>query len=138
MDKGNNKKQGGRKMNLNMVIIGGNLTRDPEMKYVGETPLTSFTVAVNRRFSKEDKTDFFNCVAWDKTGELIKQYFFKGSQIVLTGRLETRKWQNEQGENRYATEIRVDTFEFVDKKSDRGAVQEDFAEVEEDDKDLPF
>lgn len=125
-------------MNLNMVVIGGNLTRDPEMKYVGETPLANFTVAVDRRFSREKKTDFFNCVAWDKTAELIKQYFFKGSQIVVTGRLETRKWQNEQGENRYATEIRVDTFEFVDKKTEKATDQGGFEEVSEDKEELPF
>lgn len=110
--------------NFNKVIIGGRLTADPELK---TTPngiaVTSFSVAVNRRTSKSSEgqtqtSDFLNAVAWRNQAEFISRYFKKGSSICLTGQLQTRKWTDQQGNNRYATEIVVDEVFFVDSKSE--------------------
>ncbi len=108
---------------FNKVIIGGRLTADPELK---TTPsgisVTSFTVAVNRRYSgkngEEAQADFFNVTAWRQTAEFITRYFRKASSICIEGTLQTRNWVDQNGQKRYATEIVVDNAYFVDSKSE--------------------
>ena len=139
--------------NLNKVILGGRVTADPELK---QTPqgisVCSFSVAVNRR-SKDGQApaDFINCQAWRATAEFISRYFKKGSSICLVGSLQTRTWNDQQGNKRYATEVIADEAYFVDSKSDNvsgAAFATDaasfqtqqapkFEEIEGDD-DLPF
>lgn len=107
--------------NLNKVIIGGRLTAEPELKTTQSgVSMTSFTVAVNRRTGKDKQpeTDFPSVVAWRKAAELVCRYFHKGSSICLVGSVQTRKWQDKDGGNRYATEIIADEILFVDSKSD--------------------
>ena len=109
--------------NFNKVILGGRLTADPELK---TTPsgiaVTSFTVAVNRRFgqkSGEDtQADFFNVTAWRQTAEFITRYFRKASSICVVGTLQTRSWVDQNGQKRFATEIVADEAYFVDAKSE--------------------
>lgn len=109
--------------NFNKVILGGRLTADPELK---TTPsgisVTSFTVAVNRRYGAKDgeepKADFFNVTAWRHTAEFITLYFRKGSSICVVGSLQTRSWTDQQGQKHYATEIVADEACFVDAKSE--------------------
>ncbi len=109
--------------NFNKVILGGRLTADPELK---TTPsgisVTTFTVAVNRRFSggkeEEQKADFFNVTAWRQTAEFITRYFRKASSICVMGSLQTRSWVDQNGQKRYATEIVADEAYFVDAKSE--------------------
>ena len=109
--------------NLNKVILGGHVTADVELK---QTPtgvaVCSFSVAVNRRVAKdaEQQTDFINCVAWRNTAEFIAKYFHKGSSICIVGQIQTRSWQDQQGNKRYATEVVVDETYFVDSKNDVG------------------
>ena len=85
---------------MNKLILLGRLTRNPEIRYTqSQTPVASFTLAVNRRFAKENdgvKADFFNVIAWNKTAEFIGKYFKKGQQILITGRIQNRNWTDQQ------------------------------------------
>lgn len=108
-------------LNLNKVIIGGRMTAEPELKTTQSgVSVTSFTVAVNRRTGKDKQpeTDFLNVVAWRQSAEIVCRYFHKGSSICLVGSVQTRKWQDKDGGNRYATEIIADEILFVDSKSE--------------------
>ena len=133
---------------LNHITIMGRLTANPELRRTGTgTAVTSFTVAVDRDFSKENKTDFFNCVAWDKKGEFIANYFSKGRMIVVSGRLENREWMDKNNNKRTTTEIIVENAYFGDSKKEAAepteAASGDFGEagwtpMEGDDNALPF
>lgn len=112
--------------NFNKVILGGRITADPELRQTNNgTPMTSFTVAVNRRPSssgneQQQTADFINCVAWRNTAEFISRYFRKGSSICVVGSIQTRTWTDQQGQKRYATDVVVDEANFVDSKSENG------------------
>jgi single-strand DNA-binding protein len=98
---------------LNHITIMGRLTRDPELRTTqAGVSVTSFTVAVDRDFGGRDggerQTDFIDCVAWRSTGEFVSKYFHKGSMIVVSGRLQSRKWQDREGNNRTSWEVEVD------------------------------
>lgn len=94
---------------MNKVILMGRLTKDPEIRYTqNNTPVCNFTLAVDRRFSKEKQADFINCQAWQKTAEFISKYFQKGSMIAVVGRIQTRTWEDNEGKKRYITEVIVD------------------------------
>ena len=104
--------------NLNKVILGGRMTADPELKQTPQgVSVTSFAVAVNRR-GKDAQTDFINCVAWRQTAEFICKFFKKGSSICISGSVQTRTWNDQQNNKRYATEIVADEAYFVDAKAD--------------------
>ena len=106
---------------FNTVILGGRLTADPELKQTPNgIPVTSFTVAVNRRSSKAEQrtADFINCVAWRQQAELISRYFRKGSCICIVGNLQVRTWNDQNGQKRYTTEVIVDEVNFVDSASE--------------------
>ena len=77
---------------LNHIVILGRLVKDPELRYTqSNTPVASFTVAVDRDFGEDKQTDFIDCTAWRKTGEFVSKHFQKGSMIVVSGRLQSRK-----------------------------------------------
>ena len=112
-------------LNLNKVVLAGRITADPELK---QTPsgvsVLSFTIAVNRGYvSKgseqgERQADFISVVAWRNTAEFISKYFRKGSAICVTGSIQTRTWQDQQGQRRYATEVVADEAAFVESRAD--------------------
>ena len=117
-------------LNLNKVILCGRLCADPELKQTqNSVSVVSFTLAVNRRYQPRNDTqtgpqaDFISVVAWRQTAEFIARYFRKGSAICLTGSIQTRTWQDAQGQKRYATEVVVDEAMFVDSKNEGGAGQ---------------
>ena len=132
--------------NFNKVILGGRLTAEPELRQTTSgTFVTSFSIAVNRRMSKTNEVDFINCQAWGSTAEFICKFFRKGSSICVTGQIQVRSWKDNQGNNRYATEVVVDEANFVDSKSENDVhydsnYQTDAIELEEipGDQDLPF
>ena len=102
---------------LNHIVIMGRLTRDPELRYTqAQVPVASFTVAVDRDFGGRDggekQTDFIDCSAWRQTGEFVSKYFRKGSMIVVSGRLQSRKWQDRDGNNRTSWEVSADNVYF--------------------------
>lgn len=105
---------------MNKVLLIGNLTSEPQLRYTtNNTPVASFTIAVNRNHTKEDgtkETDFINVVVWNKRAENVKNYLDKGSKVGISGRLQVRKYQNERGENRYVTEVVADEVEFLNSK----------------------
>ena len=135
--------------NFNKVILGGRISKDVEMKSTPSgVPVATFSIAVNRKGSKEEqKADFINCVAWRSTAEFIYKFFGKGSSICIVGNLQTRSWDDNNGNKRYATEVIVEEASFVDSKSDAQtnsfnvspteATESSFVEVG-DSEDLPF
>lgn len=101
---------------MNNVNLMGKLTRDPELKTTNSgLDVMSFSVAVNRSYKKqgeEVQADFINCVAWQQTAVFISTYFHKGDGIVLNGRLESRKYVDNDGNNRTVYEVVVEHVEF--------------------------
>lgn len=108
---------------LNHIVIMGRLTRDPELRYTqSQTPVASFTMAVDRDFADkntgERATDFIDCVAWRSTAEFAAKYFAKGRMAVVSGRLQLRDWTDRDGNKRRSAEIVVDSMYFGDSKKD--------------------
>ena len=103
---------------FNKVILIGNMTADPELKQTqGGVSVCSFSIAVNRRFAKADQAqqsvDFINIVTWRQQAEFVSRYFKKGNPILVCGQLQTRSWNDNQGQKRYATEVIADEVSFV-------------------------
>ena len=113
-------------LNLNKVVLCGRLTGDPELKQTQSgLSVVSFTLAVNRRYQShsadgqaQQQAAFISCVAWRQTAEFISRYFKKGSSLCITGSIQTRNWQDQQGQKRYSTEVVVDEAMFVDSRSE--------------------
>lgn len=111
---------------MNKVILLGRLTRDVETRYTqtNNTLVATFTLAVNRRFVKqgeERQVDFINIVAWNKTGEFCSKYFKKGQQVGIIGRLQTRNWDDDQGQKHYVTEVIAEEAYFADSNNSNNA-----------------
>ena len=153
---------------LNHITIMGRLVRDPELRSTQSgTSVASFTVAVERDFGGRDggekQTDFIDCVAWRQTGEFVSKYFRKGSMIVVSGRLQSRKWQDRDGNNRTNWEVNADNVYFGESRSSNsssgdtygssysansgsyggssysgGSASSAFAELDDGDGELPF
>lgn len=107
---------------MNCVNLIGRLTKDPDIKYTqtNNTVIANFTLAVNRRFAKEGQptADFINIVAWGKTGEFCSKYFQKGMQVAIQGRIQTRNWEDDQGQKHYVTEVIAEQCFFADSKKE--------------------
>lgn len=117
---------------LNHIVIMGRLTRDPELRTTqAGVSVTSFTVAVDRDFGGRDggerQTDFIDCVAWRSTGEFVSKYFHKGSMIVVSGRLQSRKWQDREGNNRTSWEINADNVYFGESRRDGDSSRDSYS-----------
>ena len=149
---------------LNKIILMGRLTRDPELRRTQSgTPVTSFSLAVDRDFksqSGEKETDFIDIVAWRGTAEFVSKYFTKGRMAVVEGRLQIRDWTDRDGGKRRSAEVIADNVYFGDSKREGGSDyspapaygtpapsrgyaapaggQSDFAEIGEEDGELPF
>lgn len=108
---------------MNKVCLIGRLTKDPETRYTqtNNTMVVNFNLAVNRRFVKENEerqADFISIVAWNKTAEFVEKYLKKGQQVGIVGRIQTRNWDDEQGQKHYATEVIAEEVYFADTKKD--------------------
>ena len=105
---------------MNKVILIGRLTRDPEMRTVGNGAVTtSFSIAVQRPFTNQNgerEADFINIVAWRKQAENIAKYCFKGSQVAVEGRIQTRNYDDKDGKKVYVTEVVADNVTFLGSK----------------------
>ena len=106
---------------MNKVVLMGRLTREPEVRYTqsSNTLVASFNLAVNRRFVKqgeERQADFINIVAWSKIGEFCSKYFKKGQQVGIIGRIQTRTWDDDQGQKHYITEVVAEEAYFASRK----------------------
>ena len=107
---------------MNKVILIGRLTKDVELRYTqtNNTAVASFSLAVNRKFVKtgeERQADFFNIIAWNKLAENISKYLFKGNQVAISGRLETRSWDAPNGQKHYVTEVIAEEIDFIGSKN---------------------
>ena len=141
---------------FNLVVLTGRLTADPELRYTANnTPVTSFSIAVNRRYKagEESQADFINIVAWRQTAEFVTKYFSKGSMIGIEGSIQTRRYQDKDGNNRTAFEVVADDVQFADfarRDGDSAPVAPatpasysnagagDFTSIDDVDEDLPF
>ena len=135
---------------LNIVVLMGRLTATPELKTTQNgTSVCSFTVANDIGYGENKKTAFINVVAWRKTAEFVSKYFSKGSMIAIEGSIQTRQYEDRDGNKRTAFEVLAESVHFVEsKKSDVQGGQDPlktfqnnlggFADVEIDDDDLPF
>jgi len=105
---------------FNKIILVGNLTRDPEIRYIGSgAAVTKFTLAVNRRSKQGEETDFIDCVAWEKLAETCNTYLKKGSSCLVEGRLSIRSYETKEGEKRKATEVVLNTMQMLDRPGNR-------------------
>lgn len=108
---------------LNKAILMGRLTRDPELRYTqSNLPVVSFTLAVDRNYSGsggERQTDFIDIVAWRRTAEFVSQWFAKGQMIVVVGSIQSRRWQDKNGNNRTSIEVVADEVQFGESKKSR-------------------
>jgi single-strand DNA-binding protein len=101
---------------FNKVILIGNLTRDPEIRYIASgAAVTKFTLAVNRRSKQAEETDFIDCVAWDKLAETCNTYLKKGMSCLVEGRLSIRSYDDKDGNKRKATEIVCNNMQMLDR-----------------------
>ena len=151
---------------LNHIVLMGRLTRDPELRRTGSgVAVASFTLAVDRDYAAqgaEKETDFVDIVAWRNTAEFVSKYFTKGRMAVVTGRLQIRNWQDKEGNKRRSAEVVADNVYFGDSRpggagGNNGGYSQapaygapaggysapvggpsDFAEIDEEDGDLPF
>ena len=149
---------------LNRIILMGRLTRDPELRRTQSgTAVTSFSLAVDRDFKSQNgdkETDFIDIVAWRSTAEFVSKYFTKGRMAVVEGRLQIRDWQDKDGNKRRSAEVVADNVYFGDSKRDAASDggyapaysapagrapmmapsdgHSDFAEIGEEDGELPF
>ena len=150
---------------MNRIILMGRLTRDPELRQTQTgTPVASFTLAVDRRFSSRDggerQADFIDIVAWRQTAEFVSKYFSKGQMCLVEGRLQIREWTDKEGNKRRSAEVVADNVYFTESKRSRESAGNDyapaaprndfnsgystpvsgsdFAELDDDDGDLPF
>lgn len=124
---------------MNRVDLIGRLTKDIEIRYTqNQVPVASFNLAVNRKFKNQNgeyETDFINCIAFNKTADLLKQYTKKGDLIATEGRIQTRNYEKD-GKKVYITEIVVESIEFLQKKEPNND-ENSFVTIEDTD-DLPF
>ena len=142
-------------MSMNFIAIHGRLTRDPESRTTQSgVSVCNFTVAVDSSYSRqgeEKQTTFFDVVAWRGLADTISKYFTKGKEIVVSGEMQSRKWQDKDGNNRISWEIMADSGDFCGSKGDSSnngnpapatepaaPIVADFTEVKAADNDLPF
>lgn len=136
---------------FNLVVLTGRLTADPELKTTANgIPVTTFSIAVNRNYraGEQQQTDFINIVAWRQRAEFITKFFKKGSLIGIEGSIQTRRYQDKDGNNRTIFEVVVNNAQFVESKRDSSTTNEpasytnadasDFEELGGMDDDLPF
>ena len=128
---------------LNKVMLTGYLGADPEMRYTPQgSAVTQFRVASGRTWksadgTQHDDTEWFRVVAWDKLGEICNQYLTKGTRVYVEGRLQTRKWQDQSGQDRYSTEVIANDMIILSSRQDRGSTAPEYDAPVEDEAPAP-
>jgi single-strand DNA-binding protein len=135
---------------LNKVMIIGHLGRDPEMRYTPSgRPVTTFSMAVSRTWNSGDgerhsETEWFNIVAWGNLAEICKQYLNKGQQVYIEGRLQTRHWEDKEGQKRTSVEVVANEMMMLGDRRNRNETEEsdskenNSADSESDEDEFPF
>lgn len=141
---------------MNKVVLIGRLTRDPELRFTAGsgTAVSTFTLAIDRNFKGKDgqkETDFINIVVWNKLAEIVANNLTKGRLAAVSGRIQTRSYEGNDGQKKYVTEVVADDVQFLDRKDsaggpsrlpsndipDFGGGNDDFSPIEGED-DIPF
>ena len=106
--------------NYNRVILAGNLTRDPQLRYLpnSQTPLAEFGMAINRKYKDKEETCFVDCTCWGKQAETLNQYVRKGNPILVEGRLQHDRWEDKDGQKRSKHVVVVERFQFLGGRGD--------------------
>ncbi len=118
---------------MNVVVLIGRLVRDPELRFTASgKAVATFSIAVNRPFSKTREADFFNVVVWERTAENCANYLSKGRLVGVEGRLQSRSYETKAGERRYVTEVVANMVEFLE-WGDRNEGQDKKTEEKTDD-----
>ena len=116
---------------INRVVLIGRLTKDPELRRTAQgDAVTSFTLAVNRNFTSSDgqqQADFINCVVWKKSAENVEKYCSKGSLVGVEGRIQTRSYDNQQGQKVYVVEVICNSVQFLDTRQKNQATLDENA-----------
>src|SRR5918911_1259702 len=116
---------------LNKVMIIGRLGKDPEMRYTpGGSPVTTFSVAAGRQWKDgngdvREETEWFNVVTWNKLAEICNEHLRKASRVYIEGRLQTRQWQDQEGQTRYRTEVIASDMIMLDSRAARESASYD-------------
>ena len=122
---------------LNNVVLVGRMTRDAELRYTpSNVAVATFTLAVNRTFKNEKgerEADFINCVMWRQQAENLANWAKKGALIGITGRIQTRSYDNQQGQRVYVTEVVAETFQLLESKGQGNQGQQRQAQQQEPD-----
>ncbi|WP_369350423.1 single-stranded DNA-binding protein [Streptococcus hillyeri] len=130
---------------INNVVLVGRMTRDAELRYTpSNVAVATFTLAVNRTFKNdagEREADFINCVIWRQSAENLANWAKKGALIGITGRIQTRNYENQQGQRVYVTEVVAESFQLLESRNQQGNQEGAFgnsspADIKDDD--LPF
>ena len=123
---------------LNKVMIIGHLGRDPEMRYTPSgRPVTTFTIAVSRSWNTADgerrtETEWFNIVAWGNLAEICKQYLYKGQQVYIDGRLQTRRWEDKEGQKHTSVEVVANEMMMLGERRDNSSQTQESSEQTDD------
>lgn len=128
---------------LNKVMVIGHLGKDPEMRYTPSgRPVTTFSVAVSRSWNTADgerrsETEWFNIVAWGNLAEICKQYLHKGKQVYIEGRLQTRRWEDNEGQKRTSVEVVANEMMMLGDRRDSSSQSQEQSSEEKDDHSEP-
>lgn len=135
---------------LNKVMLIGRLGADPEIKYTQSgSPIANLRIATDESYTdrngqRQEKTEWHTVIAFQRTAEICQQYLHKGSLVYIEGKLQTRKWQDKNGQDRYSTEIRVDRLQMLERRQEGAPAQAsprpgwDVPPVPADDDSVPF
>jgi single-strand DNA-binding protein len=135
---------------LNKVMVIGHLGRDPEMRYTPSgRPVTTFTMAVSRSWNTADgerrsETEWFNIVAWGNLAEICKQYLYKGQQVYIEGRLQTRRWEDKEGQKHTSVEVVANEMMMLGDRRDNSSQSQEETQSDEpsepvaDEDEFPF
>ncbi|HFU3810422.1 TPA: single-stranded DNA-binding protein [Streptococcus suis] len=131
---------------INNVVLVGRMTRDAELRYTpSNQAVATFTLAVNRNFKNQDgerEADFINCVIWRQQAENLANWAKKGALIGITGRIQTRSYDNQQGQRVYVTEVVAESFQLLESRGQQSNSQDGSfghsSPMDIQDEDLPF
>lgn len=112
---------------INNIVLVGRMTKDAELRYTpSQVAVATFTLAVNRRFKEQNgerETDFINCVIWRQSAENLANWAKKGALIGITGRIQTRNYENQQGQRVYVTEVVAESFQVLESRNQQQSGQ---------------
>ena len=127
---------------MNRVCLIGNLVKTPDLRYTqNNTPVASYTIAINNRHGEKQETDYINITTWGKRAEFVTKYFTKGQAIAITGRLKNKNYENKNGIKHYSYEVVTEDIEFAGKKKEEIVIepkQEFQPNFDLNDESLPF